>query len=146
MGVASGVEVNNMYPADTKPMGFAPWLFFNLLVVFFSSLDSFIVRLILQMSISHNEVEILFVDIVIATMLRCPVRKAVEEMLLPGRGLQRDDGARGSQQDDGARGSQQDDGARGSQKEDGARRWCRRGRNKMILMLKDQDLDLDTMS
>ena len=98
------------------------------------------------MSISHNEVEILFVDIVIATMLQCPVRKAVEEMLLPGRGLQREDGARGSQQDDGARGSQQDDGARGSQKEDGARRWCRRGRNKMILMLKDQDLDLDTMS
>ena len=42
------------------------------------------------MSISHNEVEILFVDIVIATMLRCPVRKAVEEMLMPG--------ARGSQQ------------------------------------------------
>ena len=98
------------------------------------------------MSISHNEVEILFVDIVIATMLRCPVRKALEEMLLPGRGSQQDDGARGSQQDDGARGSQQDDGARGSQKEDGARRWCRRGRNKMILMLKDQDLDLDTMS
>ena len=89
------------------------------------------------MSVSHNEVEILFVDIVIATMLRCPVRKALEEMLLPGRG---------SQQDDGARGSQQDDGARGSQKEDGARRWRRRGRNKMILMLKDQDLDLDTMS
>ena len=81
------------------------------------------------MSISHNEVEILFVDIVIATMLRCPVRKAVEEMLMPG-----------------ARGSQQDDGARGSQQDDGARRWCRRGRNKMILMLKDQDLDLDTMS
>ena len=87
------------------------------------------------MSISHNEVEILFVDIVIATMLRCPVRKAVEEMLMPGRG---------SQQDDGARGSQQDDGARGSQQDHGARRWCRRGRNKMVL--KDQDLDLDTLS
>ena len=97
------------------------WLFFSSLVFF--------VRLILQMSISHNEVEILFVDIVIATMLRCPGRKAVEEMLMPG-----------------ARGSQQDDGARGSQQDDGARRWCRRGRNKMILMLKDQDLDLDTMS
>ena len=41
------------------------------------------------MSISHNEVEILFVDIVIATMLRCPVRKALGEMLLPGRGSQR---------------------------------------------------------
>ena len=66
------------------------------------------------------------------------LRNAVEDFLLPGR--------RGSQQDDGARGSQQDDGARGSQQDDGARRWCRRGRNKMVLMLKDQDLDLDTMS
>ena len=122
MGVASGVEVQRMYPADTKPTGFAPWLFFNLLVVFFPALF-FFVRLILQMSISHNEVEILFVDIVIATMLRCPVRNAVADMLLPGRGSQQDDGARGSQQ---------------FQRQ--------RGRNKMILMLKDQDLDLDTMS
>ena len=83
------------------------------------------------MSISHNEVEILFVDIVIATMLRCPVRKAVEEMLMPGRGSQQDDGARGSQQE-------QDDGARGSQQV--PRRW---GHNKIV---KDQDLDLDTLS
>ena len=64
------------------------------------------------MSISHNEVEILFVDIVIATMLQCPVRNAVEHMLLPGRGSQQVQ-----------------------------RRW---GHNKMTL--KDQDLDLDTLS
>ena len=38
VGVASGVEVQRMYPADSKPTGFAPWLCFNLLVVFFPAL------------------------------------------------------------------------------------------------------------